>query len=72
MVVHFLENNGGNKHATAKEFNIQPKQVCDQNNNKTKLLNFTQANLLNIQVQKMTYLNGFVQKEKIKMLLSKK
>ncbi len=38
MVVHFLENNGGNKCATAKEFNIQPKQVRDQNNNKTKLL----------------------------------
>jgi len=29
MVVHFLENNGENKCATAKEFNIQPKQVCD-------------------------------------------
>jgi len=27
--MHFLENNGGNKHATAKEFNIQPKQVRD-------------------------------------------
>ncbi len=38
MIMHFLENNGGNKHATAKEFNIQPKQVRDQNNNKTKLL----------------------------------
>ena len=38
MIVHFLENNEGNKHATAKEFNIQPKQVRDQNNNKTKLL----------------------------------
>jgi len=29
MVVHFLENNGGNKCATAKEFNIQLKQVHD-------------------------------------------
>src|SRR6266542_3586027 len=38
MVVYFLENNRGNKYATAKEFNIQLKQVCDWNNNKTKLL----------------------------------
>jgi len=38
MIVYFLKNNGGNKHATAKEFNIQPKQVCNWNNNKTKLL----------------------------------
>ena len=27
MVIHFLENNGNNKHGTAKEFDIQPKQV---------------------------------------------
>ena len=38
MVVHFLKNNGGNKRATAKKFNIQPKQVRNWNNNKTKLL----------------------------------
>lgn len=38
MVVHFLENNGGNKRGTAKEFNIQPKQVREWNNNKAKLL----------------------------------
>ena len=38
MVVHFLENNGGNKRGTAKEFDIQPKQVHDWNNNKAKLV----------------------------------
>lgn len=38
MVVHYLENNGGNKRGTAKKFNIQPKQVRDWNNNKGKLL----------------------------------
>src|ERR1044072_2585917 len=38
MVVHFLENNGNNKRKTAKEFDIQPKQVCDWSKNKEKLL----------------------------------
>ena len=27
MIVHFLENNVNNKRGTAKEFDIQPKQV---------------------------------------------
>ena len=38
MVVHFLENNGNNKRGTAKEFDIQPKQVRDWSKNKEKLL----------------------------------
>ena len=38
MVVHFLENNGGNKRGTAREFNIEPKQVRDWSKNKAKLL----------------------------------
>src|ERR1043165_8523151 len=38
MVVHFLENNGGNKCRTAREFNIEPKQVRDWSKNKAKLL----------------------------------
>ena len=38
MVVHFLENNGNNKCGTAKEFDIQPKQVRDWSKNKEKLL----------------------------------
>ena len=38
MIVHYLENNGGNKRGTAKKFDIQPKQVRDWNNNKGKLL----------------------------------
>jgi len=33
MVMHFLENNKGNKCGIAKEFDIQLKQVCDWNNN---------------------------------------
>jgi hypothetical protein len=38
MVVHYMENNGGNKRFTAREFGIQPKQVRDWNNNKAKLV----------------------------------
>ena len=36
--MHFLENNGGNKRGTAREFNIKPKQVRDWSKNKAKLL----------------------------------
>ena len=38
MIVHFLENNGNNKCETAKEFDIESKQVHEQSNNKVKLL----------------------------------